>query len=130
MLHDNRLYVSYIAYWGTDKGQAYVNIHELTQLPSSIELTERVPKEFRLEQNYPNPFNTLTNISFSIPLRSFVSLKVFDALGREVTTLLSEDLSAGTYSQQWNATGLLSGICFYRLQASNYCETKQLVLLR
>lgn len=85
---------------------------------------------FVLHQNYPNPFNPRTYISFSLPSRSFVSLKVFDALGREVSILLSEELPAGNYSRQWNATGLPSGVYFYRLQAGSFSDTKKLVLLR
>ena len=69
-------------------------------------------------------------ISFSLPSKSFVSLKVFDALGREVTILLSEQLPAGKYSLQWNAVGLPSGVYFYRLQAGSFTETKKLLLLR
>ena len=85
---------------------------------------------YLLGQNYPNPFNPATTISFSVPTQSFVSLKVFDALGREVSILLSEQLSAGTYSRQWDAAGLASGVYFYRLQAGSFSETKKLILLR
>lgn len=86
--------------------------------------------KFSLEQNYPNPFNPSTTISFALPARSFVSLELFDALGRELTILLSEELNAGTYEQKWDATGLTSGIYFYRLQAGSFTETKKLILLR
>lgn len=89
-----------------------------------------VPGRFSLSQNYPNPFNPATTISFSIPSKSFVSLKVFDALGREISTLVSEELTAGKYAQQWNAAGLASGIYFYRLQAGTFVETKKLLLVR
>jgi hypothetical protein len=92
-----------------------------------------------LGQNYPNPFSArggsayggspATTISFSVPTQSFVSLKVFDTLGREVSTLLSQQLSAGTYSRQWNTAGLSSGFYFYRLQAGEYMETKKMILL-
>jgi hypothetical protein len=90
----------------------------------------QTPREFSLCQNYPNPFNPATTISFSIPSRLFVSLKVLDALGREVTVLFSEELSAGTYSQQWSTTGLASGVYFYRLQAGSFTEVMKLILLR
>jgi lysophospholipase L1-like esterase len=83
-----------------------------------------------LGQNYPNPFNPSTTISFSFPIQSFVSLRVFDALGREVSILLSEQMSAGTYLRQWDATGLASGVYFYRLQAGRFADVKRLVLLR
>lgn len=89
-----------------------------------------LPSTFLLDQNYPNPFNPATAIIFSLPSQSFVSLKVFDELGREVAALLSEELPAGTYSQQWNASGLASGVYFYRLQAGSFAETKKLLLLR
>jgi len=85
---------------------------------------------YELGQNYPNPFNPETTISFSISTKAFVTLKVFDALGREISILLSEELSAGTYSQQWNAAGLSGGVYFYRLQAGTFTETKKLILLR
>lgn len=102
-------------------------------VPSSIvgvgEAAE-LPANCTLEQNYPNPFNPATTISFNLPAKSFVSLKVFDALGREVSVLLGEELSPGTHSRQWNAVNAPSGLYFYRLQAGGYVETKKMVLLR
>lgn len=89
-----------------------------------------IPLNFRLEQNYPNPFNPSTNISFSLPSKSFVTLKIFDIIGKEVATVVKEELPAGNYTRQWNAKDLSSGIYFYRLQAGKYIETKKLVLLR
>jgi hypothetical protein len=96
------------------------------------------PTKFELFQNYPNPFNPATTISFSLPSQSFVSLKVFDALGREVSILLEDQLPAGTYARQWIAAALPSGVYFYRLvanalrsgQAGSFTETKKLVLLK
>ncbi|MBS4035826.1 MAG: T9SS type A sorting domain-containing protein [Ignavibacterium sp.] len=89
-----------------------------------------LPIDFSLFQNYPNPFNPATTISFNLPSKSIVSLKVFDALGREVSILVSEELPRGTYSRQWDAAGLPSGVYFYRLQAGLFTETKKLLLLR
>lgn len=91
---------------------------------------EGIPQIFSVFQNYPDPFNASTTIAFSLPSRSFVSLKVFDALGRELSVLVSEELSAGTYTRQWNAEKFASGVYFYRLQAGQYIETKKLILLR
>ena len=88
------------------------------------------PTKFSLGQNYPNPFNPKTTISFSVPKRSFVSLKIYDLLGREVVTLVSEEFAAGNYSKQWNAANISSGIYFYCLQAGTFTETKKLVLLK
>ncbi len=89
-----------------------------------------IPKEFALSQNYPNPFNPTTTISFALPSRSFVSLKVFDLLGREVSTLVSGEMQGGSYARQWNAANIASGVYFYRLQAGTFAETKKLLLLK
>jgi len=103
----------------------------LSEIITSVEaLSTDLPTHFSLDQNYPNPFNPATTISFSLPSRSFVLLKVFDALGREVDVLLSEELSAGTYSQQWTPKGLSTGVYLYRLQAGNFVKTNKLILLR
>ncbi len=85
---------------------------------------------FTLGQNYPNPFNPSTRITFSVPSRSFVSLKVFDVMGREVASLVSGELAPGSHSRQWNASAVASGIYFYRLQAGPNMATKKLLLLR
>ena len=99
-------------------------------LLTAIQDVTLIPTEYELSQNYPNPFNPSTTISFSLPSRSFVSLKLFDVLGREVATIISEEMSAGIYTRQWNATGMPSGVYFYRLQAGSFIDTKKLVLLR
>ena len=102
----------------------------LSEMTSVERLSTDLPTHFSLDQNYPNPFNPATTISFGVPSKSFVSLKVFDALGREVSSLVEEELTAGTYSQKWNAEGVASGVYFYRLQAGSFVETKKLLLLR
>lgn len=89
-----------------------------------------VPEEFRLEQNYPNPFNPSTSISFSTCRSGFVSLKVFDALGQDVRTLVNENLHAGSYTVKLDAENLSSGIYLYRLQADGYAATRKATLLR
>jgi len=90
----------------------------------------KIPTTFSLSQNYPNPFNPATTISFALPSRSLVSLKVFDILGREVSTIVSGELQAGSYTRQWNASNMASGVYFYRLQAGSFSETKKLLLLK
>jgi hypothetical protein len=85
---------------------------------------------YRLSQNYPNPFNPSTTISFNLKSESFVSLKIFDALGREVALLASATLPAGEHARQWNAAGFPSGVYYYRLQAGTFHETRRLILLR
>ena len=90
----------------------------------------RTPDRFALEQNYPNPFNPSTEIRFRVPLSGFVSLKVCDVLGREVATLVSEELQPGHYEKIFNANGLSSGVYFYQLKARSFTEAKKLILLK
>lgn len=111
----------------TDGGVWRRPLSEMTTAELSLNNTVL---HFELAQNYPNPFNPTTTISFSLPSKSFVSLKVFDALGREVSIILSEQLPAGIYSRQWNAERFPSGMYFYRLQSGIFSETKKLLLLR
>jgi glycosidase len=87
-------------------------------------------KEFGLEQNYPNPFNPTTNIEFHISEFGFVSLKVYDLLGKEVTTLFSEDKQPGIYRIEFIAGEIPSGIYFYKLQTGDFIETKKMLLLK
>ncbi|MDD8018559.1 MAG: T9SS type A sorting domain-containing protein [Bacteroidota bacterium] len=89
-----------------------------------------LPSEFKLHQNYPNPFNPTTVISYQISANSFVTLKVYDLLGREVAFLVNEKVDAGNYSTQWNASSFPSGIYFYRLEANEKREMKKMVLLK
>jgi hypothetical protein len=105
-------------------------LSQLITVPTEVQERNLQPEAFSLKQNYPNPFNPSTSISFSIPSTSFVSLKVYDLLGREVATLVSEQMSSGNHSKQWNAAALPSGIYFYRLQTGSFTETKKLVLLK
>jgi hypothetical protein len=89
-----------------------------------------IPATYSLEQNYPNPFNPTTNIQFSLPKATHVTLKVFNLLGQEVATLVSCEVAAGWHVQELNAANLSSGMYFYRLQAGTYSETKKLVLMK
>jgi len=99
--------------------------------PGGISDESRViPQSIFLSQNYPNPFNPSTTISFSLSSRTYVSVKVFDCLGRYVATLLSAETQPGNHSLEWNACDLAGGVYFYRLQAGTFIETKKLVLLK
>jgi hypothetical protein len=89
-----------------------------------------IPKLFTLYQNYPNPFNPSTKIVFSLPRADYVTLKVYNILGQEVTTLVDEAKDAGTYRTSWDASGMASGVYFYRLQAGDFVDTKKLLLLK
>jgi photosystem II stability/assembly factor-like uncharacterized protein len=89
-----------------------------------------VPHVFVLSQNYPNPFNPQTKIEFSVPKTSFTKLIVFDLLGREVTTLVNEELKPGTYEADWDGSNFSSGVYFYKLVAGDFTETKKMVLMK
>jgi hypothetical protein len=91
---------------------------------------EGSPRQFGLSQNFPNPFNPTTKINFSIPTSSFTMLKVFDILGKEVATLVNEELKPGGYETTWDASGFASGVYLYRLHAGGFLDTKRLLLLR
>ncbi len=97
--------------------------------PNIVEEHQR-PLEFALIQNYPNPFNPLTNFEFRIANRELVTLKVFDVLGREVTTLVNEEKEPGEYTIEWDASNIPSGVYFYKLSAGKNVDTKKLLLMK
>ena len=96
----------------------------------SVDKENKFLYHFKLDQNYPNPFNPVTNISFSIPVGSAVSLKIFDVLGREISTLVNEELFQGEYKYSFDASNCVSGVYFYTLKANNYVSTKKLLLIK
>jgi len=99
--------------------------------PSSVEEAESIlPELFELYQNYPNPFNPETKISYQIPQRDHVTLKVYDILSNEVSTLVNEEKSAGIYEVIYDASNLSSGIYFYQLIAGKFIATKKMLLLK
>jgi len=87
-------------------------------------------KEYSLSQNFPNPFNPVTTISFSLPKSGLVSLKVFDNLGREITTLVNEEKEAGKHKVEFDASGLASGVYFYKITSRDFNATKKLILMK
>jgi len=92
-----------------------------------------VPREYLLFQNYPNPFNPVTKIKFSLPFKAgvhSVKLKIYDVLGKEVTTLVNEQLRAGTYDVDWDASEYSSGVYYYKLTAGDFTQTKKMVILK
>lgn len=99
-------------------------------LSSVSQISAELPESFSLGQNYPNPFNPSTSIIYSVPQKGNVTLKVFDALGRETAALVSEVQSPGTYKVEWNGEGLSSGIYYYRLTSGLYSETKRMMLVK
>ena len=89
-----------------------------------------VPVTYMLEQNYPNPFNPSTTIKFSIPKGGYVEIKLYDILGREVATLVSDPFTAGTYSVEFDASKLSSGVYFYKIKVGDFTDTKKMVLIK
>jgi hypothetical protein len=101
------------------------------QSPSDVqEINSETPASYLLQQNYPNPFNPSTKINYSIPAISFITLKVYDVLGNEVATLLNEEKPAGSYEVDFSASGLTSGIYFYKLTAGSFVETKKMLMIK
>ncbi|HEV8539175.1 MAG TPA: S8 family serine peptidase, partial [Bacteroidota bacterium] len=96
----------------------------------SIATSPTAPARFELYQNFPNPFNPLTVIRYQLPVISHVTLKVYDVLGREVATIVSEELKPGVYTRGWDASGMASGAYYYRLTAGRLVETKILLLVK
>lgn len=93
-------------------------------------ISNNVVDRYSLAQNYPNPFNPTTKIKFALPKAGLVSLKVYDMLGREVQTLVNQQLNAGEFSTDFDGSNLSSGTYFYRLQVGDFVEIKKMVLLK
>jgi hypothetical protein len=94
------------------------------------QINNELPSVYALEQNYPNPFNPTTNISFSLPEVGYVSMKVYNTIGAEITTLISDNMSAGNHVVAFDATNLPSGIYFYTLNSNNVSITNKMMLLK
>jgi hypothetical protein len=116
--------------WFSKGGVAYTFYPAGSIVSVADEFERSVPNEFELFQNYPNPFNPTTTIRYQIRISGFVSLKVYDAIGQEVATLVSETKSSGVHEVTFNGSNLSSGVYVYRLQAGNYSQTKKLVLMK
>ncbi len=105
------------------------NMHDSPEGPQ-VAAVSFVPKELNLGQNYPNPFNPTTTFSVDVPKISFVSVRVFNLLGQEITTLVNETLGAGTYKYRFDASRLPSGTYIYQLKAGNVVQSKKMILAR
>ncbi len=99
--------------------------------PTSIEnISSEIPKVYALYQNYPNPFNPVTNINFDIPKASLVRITVYDLLGKEVGVILNQDLTAGRYKTDWDASTYASGVYFYKVEAGDFVDRKKMVVVK
>lgn len=99
-------------------------------LVTNVNPNNSVAEDYRLSQNYPNPFNPTTKIDFAIPKSGFVILKVFDILGREVATLISQNFEAGSYTVDMDGTKLTSGTYFYKLEVNGFTDVKRMTLIK
>lgn len=114
-------------YAGTNGGGIFRSKFSTTEVKPA---KDGIPGDFVLEQNYPNPFNPSTTIRYTLPKSSYVTLTIYDILGRELNTLVNAHQEAGYKSVQFNENDLPSGIYFYRLQAGTFTDTKKLLLIR
>lgn len=89
-----------------------------------------LPKIFNLRQNHPNPFNPSTKIKFELPKNNYVTLKIYDAIGSEIASLVNEQLNAGTYEVDWDGSGYASGVYYYSMITSDYVDTKKMILIK
>jgi len=125
--------VKYVpAFWASTFDR-YSFVNFVVDKPVGVEEQNRqegIVSTFSLDQNYPNPFNPETVISYQLPVNGFVSLKIFDLLGREVTTLVNERKDAGKYSVEWKGVNQPSGVYLYHLQVGSFHETRKMILLR
>jgi hypothetical protein len=106
-------------------------IRYVINTPSGVtNISKVIPEGFKLSQNYPNPFNPVTRIKYEIPKNSFVSLKVYDNIGKEIAVLVNESQLPGSYETSFDASKYPSGVYFYKLTANGYSETKRMVLVK
>jgi photosystem II stability/assembly factor-like uncharacterized protein len=112
-------------------GTSGFGVHEYTFPPNIvIDPGPGVPKNFSLNQNYPNPFNPSTIIEYAVPKTAFVTVKVYDLMGKEVKTLVSETKQTGYYSLTFNASNLTSGVYFYKIIAGDFTASKKMMLVK
>ncbi|HPI36460.1 MAG TPA: T9SS type A sorting domain-containing protein, partial [Ignavibacteriaceae bacterium] len=105
--------------------------HDLLDVVTDVrDLNSGIPAVYALGQNYPNPFNPATSIQFSIPQDGLVTMKIYNTLGQEVTTLVNEYINAGNHVVNFNAAGLTSGIYFYTITSNDFISTKKMLLLK
>ncbi|MGE5436219.1 MAG: YCF48-related protein, partial [Syntrophothermus sp.] len=112
------------------KANSHGEIFKYTDEVTTSTKNENLISHYSLSQNYPNPFNPNTTIRYSIPKQNFVSLKIYDVLGNEVAQIVNEEKPAGKYEVSFNASGLSSGVYFYRINSGEFSQVKKLLLLK
>jgi len=129
-LEVNKNYYWRVRAYNTAGWSEFSEVRTFNTFITSVSENDLLPNVFTLGQNYPNPFNPATKIKYSIPELSFVTIKVYDVLGSEVSLLINEEKSIGTYEITWSAEQLPSGVYFYKLQSGSFVETKKMVLIK
>jgi hypothetical protein len=129
-LRNNKIYTAWNRSDINGNTSVWMNILDFDNPTMSVEKDEDYPATYLLSQNFPNPFNPTTTIAFSIPQAGNVTLKVFDALGREVATLINGFRSEGKYNAEFDASKLSSGMYLYKLTSGSFSEVKKMILLR
>ena len=89
-----------------------------------------IPTQFELKNAYPNPFNSITNIEFSIPMDSYVTVKIYNLLGKEISTLVDDPLQTGFHNVNWDADQFASGVYFIKLNTGDYTQSQKLMLIK
>lgn len=131
-----------LAGWGTNVNRfrflsdtlAYAvgdRVYKYSRGPAGVQnISDNIPDKFYLSQNFPNPFNPVTHLEFGVSIPEFVTLKVYDALGKQTALLVNEMLSPGSYEVEFNGADLPSGVYFYKLETENFIETRRMILLK
>ncbi len=114
----------------TKKGLSVYDTIRVHGLTVDVSETPYTPVSYSLSQNYPNPFNPSTKITYSIATAGMVSLKIYDILGREITTLVNEEKPVGKFEVNFNANHLASGVYFYQIKAGSFIQSKKMILLK
>lgn len=124
-------YTKVFAYAGTVNTEISNPDNHIIDDPLSVnQISSQIPDKYYLKQNYPNPFNPLTKINFSIPKQTFVSLKVYDISGKEISNLVNEKLTPGEYEYTFSGKGITSGVYFYVLKSEEFTETRRMLLIK
>ena len=121
----------YVTGRSANTGFSTITTVKYVMVPVSVNgQNTEIPREFSLLQNYPNPFNPSTVINYSVPKNSFVTIKIYDLLGREVKTLVSSEHIAGNYTETFDGSAFASGIYYYTMMANGYIETRKMIILK
>ena len=116
--------------YNSSQNHPIVQINILNDMPLGIDDDNTVPTEFELQQNYPNPFNPVTKIVFVLPRASYISLEVYDSIGRSIRKLLENYMNVGKHEITFDGTGMSSGVYYYQLRVGKNIYTKKMLLIK